>query len=169
MRHDEAVTAALAGGPIPIEAVLHLRECASCRSELASLQELERQVRHAAPGAADPAWESRLLGRLADRGRSRGALALRAAVGLFLAGALAAGLYSATLVPKASGMGEAVASAAAFGTPSPSELRALLSSPEDSTSTLLDLTGQVSEGMPQSPPASLRDYLGPTDSGGWNG
>ncbi len=168
MRHDQALAAALAGGPLPPEVALHVRECASCREELRSLEALESRLRSAAPESEDPAWEARLVRRLASSPSDRGRTLLRAAAGLLLAGSLVVGLYWATARPEAS-RSEAEIASAAPGRVSPNELRALLSSPEDSTSALLDLTGQVSEEMPQSPPASLREYLGTADSGGWNG
>jgi hypothetical protein len=167
MRHEQALAEVLAGGPLPAEAALHLKQCPSCRRELQDLREVEGLLKAAAPQGGDSAWEARLLKRLGESPWDRGRFALRAAAALLLAASLVAGLYGAAAGSKIPGAG--MAAAPAGQAPSPAELRTLLSAPEDSTSALLDLSGQVSEEMPLTPPASLLDYVGSTDSGGWNG
>jgi anti-sigma factor RsiW len=167
MNHDDALAEVLAGGLLSAEAALHLKQCPSCRRELQDLREVEGLLKAAAPQGGDSAWEARLLKRLGESSWDRGRFALRAAAALLLAASLVAGLYGAAAGSKFPGAG--MAAALSGQAPSPAEFRTLLSAPEDSTSALLDLSGQVSEEMPLTPPASLLDEFGSTDWGGWNG
>ena len=170
MRHEQAVEAALAGGPVPAEVALHLRECPHCRSELEALRALEGELREAAPPARGAGWEEDLVRRMALRPSDRGRTALRLAAALLLACALVAGLFAAgTWRPNGAGAVLQTEAQAGEAGPTDRDLATYLQAGSDSTSALLELAGPVADKMLQEPPPSLSDYIGVTDSGGWNG
>jgi anti-sigma factor RsiW len=157
MTCDDTLAYALSVGPLPSEALDHLRSCRRCASELEELRRVEASLARAAPDAGPTA---RLEAQVAARvGRSRryGRAWLSAAAALLLAAALAVtwvgrGPTTAPLPAAVSQGSEAF---------SPEE--------EDSTAGLLQAYEPLAEELPQVQAEDLSSYLVPTDQGGWNG
>ncbi len=174
MIHEEAVKAALAGGPRDAHLARHLEECPDCRVELQSLRALEEDLRAAAgPLHRDVAWEARLESRLARSGQS-GRSWTAVAASFLLASALV--LSWTVTFPGKRTPGEMAAlpvvahTTRAFAPATGAEQApALWMGDEDSTAQLLQLADPLADELRQSPPDALKNYLSPDDSGGWNG
>lgn len=175
MIHERALQAALAGGPILAELARHIEECPECRKELADLQALEGELRHAAPRVPfRPAWPGRLVSRSAPA-----APPLRAWTSWAASVLLAAALLSTwlSLGPGSPGRqnplpGNTTALAQSAETsPQLASLPSLMwdGNYEDSTAALLDMVEPLAEEMPKTPPEAITNYLSPSDTGGWNG
>lgn len=161
MTHDEALVFQLAGGAMPVEAVIHMRQCSQCRVELAALRSLEESLSVAAPTLAVPGGlEDEVLARV---GRSpRTGWAVGSAVAALL---LVAGLWTAML-------------ASGFRSPSPGtppssvHTQAFLDSPAepDTTAALLEAYEPVmSASLGQVGPEAVQSLLSPPEDGGSNG
>lgn len=174
MIHEEALKAALAGGPRDSALARHAEECPACRAELQALRALEGDLRLAAEAPhRDPQWETRLE-RLLTRAGQAGRTWTTVAASCLLASALV--LSWTVALPgrrTADGMAGARALPPVVRTvAAPSGGEATLGawiSDEDSTAMLLQVSEPLADELRQSPPDALRNYLSLDDSGGWNG
>lgn len=161
MTHDEALEFLLAGGPVPVEAAVHMRHCSQCRTELAALRSVEESLSAAAPPPVLPAGlEEKVLARIGRPPRTGWAVG-SAAAALFLV----AGLWAALLAPR-------------FRSPSPDTSspsvhpRAALEFPAepDTTAALLEAYEPViATSQSQVSPEAIRSLLSPSENGGSNG
>lgn len=174
MIHEEALKAALAGGPRDAGLARHVEECLACRTELEALRALEGELRLAAGSPhRNPGWEARVERRLTRSGQT-GRTWTTVAASCLLASALVLSWTVALPGVNTSG-GMAGAQAP------PPALRAVASpaggeaapgawiSDEDSTAMLLQVSEPLADELRQGPPDALRNYLSHDDSGGWNG
>jgi hypothetical protein len=177
MIHDQAVRLALTGsGLMPADVEQHIEHCGRCRQEIDALRALGLDLARARPVLSrDAEWEEKLIARTVSavrkpEARSSRSLPWRAAAAVFI---LSAGLTGALSVLRLESTGRSIQAnlstkeqqsvsrgldALAFGTT------------EDSTATLLSLTeSSVGDQVEKQSADALGDYLGPADTGGWNG
>lgn len=179
MNHEEALKAAMAGGPLPVEARAHMSSCPTCAAELAALKSTEAALGAARPAAeGDPAWESRLIREISfARGfrrasRSTSARWLRIAASLLLAAALLTAWRG--LRPDTNG--QIVAGAAGVATSAqtrpalPDQTAPLWTDMgEDSTASLLQATESFTQKIQKEQGVEGAEGLDVLESGGWNG
>lgn len=163
MTHDETLEFLLAGGPLPVEAAVHMRQCSRCRADLAALRSVEESLSAAAPAPVLPAGlEEKVLARVGRPPRTGWAVG-SAAAALFLV----AGLWAALLAPR-------------FRSPSPdtsspsvhprTALQFQFPAEPDTTAALLEAYEPVmAASQSQVSPEAIRSLLSPSENGGSNG
>ncbi len=177
MTHDQAVRLALTGsGLMPAEVKQHIEHCGRCRREIDDLQALGAEMAGASPVLSrDAEWETKLIAKTVAAARKPGArtsrsLPWRAAAAVFI---LAAGLTGSLWVLQLESPGRSIqANLSTKGQQSVSRGLGTLAygTTEDSTVALLSLTESSVGGQVEKQSADdLEDYLGPVDTGGWNG